>query len=107
VPVAIIGSGGREPARSLLREELPKTRLTLVGSDRVDCCGIDLAQSLAYAINPLPRTVTGNGDAVHDATLAMVVVDRIMLHGSVVPERNRAALPMEAACKFGLHLMVE
>src|SRR5215471_4602263 len=48
----------------------------------------------------LARPVAGEGDAVHDAALALVVVDRVMLGAAIVPERDRADLPAEAAGEF-------
>src|SRR6516162_262955 len=48
----------------------------------------------------LARPVAAEGDAVHDAALALVVVDRVMLGAAIVPERDRADLPAEAAGEF-------
>jgi hypothetical protein len=39
-------------------------------------------------------SLAGKGDAVHQATLAVVVVDRLVVGGAVVPDSDVAALPI-------------
>ena len=53
------------------------------------------------------RRVAGEGDAVQDAFVAVVVVDRVVQGAAIVPQRDRARLPAEAAGEFGLCLMLE
>src|SRR5256885_6737933 len=53
------------------------------------------------------RPIAGEGDAVHDAALSMIVVDRIVQGGAIVPEGERARRPAEAAGEFRPHLMTE
>src|SRR5579862_908807 len=48
------------------------------------------------------RPVAVDRDAVHDAALAVIIVERVMLHAAIVPERDRAPLPAEAAGEFRL-----
>ena len=52
-------------------------------------------------------TVAGEGDAEHAAAEAVVVVDRVVLGGAVVPERDGARLPAEAAGELRLDLVGE
>jgi hypothetical protein len=47
------------------------------------------------------------GDAVHDAAEAVVVVDRVVLGAAIVPERDRADLPAESAGEFRALLVGE
>src|SRR5207247_8310221 len=56
---------------------------------------------------PLARPVAGQRDPVHDAPVAVVVVDRVVLRAAVVPERNRADAPRKAAGKFRPDLLLE
>lgn len=46
------------------------------------------------------RPVAVDCDAVHYPALAMIIVQRIVLHAAIVPERDRALLPAEAAGEF-------
>src|SRR6266581_8910478 len=55
----------------------------------------------------LRRLAAGQGDAMHYAPMAVVVVDGIVLAAAVVPERERAGAPLEAAGEFRLHLVAE
>ena len=48
----------------------------------------------------LHRHVAPHRDPVHHPALAVVVVDRKMLRAAVVPDRERAGLPAEAAGEF-------
>jgi predicted dithiol-disulfide oxidoreductase (DUF899 family) len=52
-------------------------------------------------------SVAREGDPVHHAAVAVVVVDRVVLGAAVVPERERADLPLEAAGEFRLDLVPE
>src|SRR5262245_35505836 len=49
--------------------------------------------------------VAGNGDAVHAAPLAGIVVEGTMLRAAVVPNGERADLPAEPAGELRLHRM--
>src|ERR1700730_3231371 len=40
-------------------------------------------------VRPSHRAVALDGDAVHDAAVAVVVVDREMLRAAIIPERDR------------------
>src|SRR5262249_10062430 len=51
----------------------------------------------------LDRTLPFDCDPVHDPTLALVVVDRIVLHAAIVPEGDRIWSPAEAAREFWAH----
>src|SRR5271167_4676773 len=53
------------------------------------------------------RLIAGQGDAVHDAAEAVVIVDRVVLGAAIVPEGERARLPAKAAGKFRALLMGE
>src|SRR5260370_28764759 len=46
------------------------------------------------------RPVAGERDAVHDAPVAVIIVDRIVLRAAIVPQRDRARLPTKAAGEF-------
>ena len=48
----------------------------------------------------LERPVAVDRHAVHHPPLALVVVDRIVLHAPIVPKRDRTLFPAEAAGKF-------
>src|SRR5260221_662289 len=49
----------------------------------------------------------GQRYAVHDSAVAVVVVERIVLPGAIVPEGERAGLPLKAAGQLGSDLMPE
>ena len=49
----------------------------------------------------LPRPVALDGDAVHFAAEAVVVVQRVVPGAAVVPELHRILGPVEAAGEFG------
>src|SRR5262249_46795915 len=51
------------------------------------------------------RHVAGQGDAVHDAAVAGVVVHGVVLSATVVPEREGARTPPEATGELWPHLM--
>ena len=48
----------------------------------------------------LSRTIPANRDAMHPAMLRMKIVNRFMLHASVIPDRYRARLPLQAHGMF-------
>src|SRR5580704_15157058 len=51
----------------------------------------------------LHRPLALDRHPVHDAALAVIVVDRVVLDAAIVPERDRALFPAEAAGEFGPH----
>src|SRR6202041_504357 len=53
--------------------------------------------------NALNRPLALDRHPVHHAALAVIIVDRVVLDGAVVPERDRALLPPEAAGEFRAH----
>src|SRR5690242_17039383 len=53
------------------------------------------------------RFVAAKGHAVHDAAIAVVIVDRVVLRATVVPECDRADFPAEAAGEFRTLLVGE
>src|SRR6185436_15049480 len=53
----------------------------------------------------LARPVTGKRDPVHQAAVAVVVVDRIVLRAAVVPQRDRSGLPRKTAGELRPHLV--
>lgn len=53
----------------------------------------------------LLRRVARQRDAMHEAPKTVIIVDRIMLGGAVVPEGNGTRLPAEAAGEFRAYLM--
>src|SRR5258706_3845335 len=55
----------------------------------------------------LDRPVAGEGDAVHHAAMAVVIVDRVVLRAAVVPERERARAPLDTAVEFRLRLVAK
>ena len=55
----------------------------------------------------LARDVARERDPVHQAPMAVVVVDRVVLRAAVVPQRDRARSPGEAAGELGPHLVPE
>src|SRR6185369_13243298 len=55
----------------------------------------------------LTRSVPRQRDPMHDAPVPVVVVHGVVLHAAVVPERERADAPLEAAGEFRLHLVLE
>jgi len=60
---------------------------------------------VTIGIATLGRPVARDGDAVHEALLAVIVVDRVVLGGAVVPKRDRARRPAKAASELGPDLM--
>src|SRR6266704_4485456 len=58
--------------------------------------------------NPPPshRHLWPDGEALHDAALAGIVVDGEMLGAAIVPYRQRARRPADAAGEFGTHRML-
>src|ERR1700691_6309799 len=62
-----------------------------------------IATAGAEAKPVLERPLAFDRHAVHDAALAVVVVDRVVLDAAVVPERDRVLFPTEAAGEFGAH----
>ena len=63
----------------------------------------DQGFSGASAVSRLERTITVDDDAVHDAALAMVIIDRVVLDAAVVPKSDGVGAPAEAAGEFGPH----
>ena len=55
----------------------------------------------------LARLVAGQRHPVHDAAVAVIVVDRIVQRAAVVPERDRAGAPIEAAGELRPGLVLE
>jgi hypothetical protein len=55
----------------------------------------------------LARRVSGQRHAVHHAAEAVIVVNRIVERATIVPERQRADAPIEAAGEFGLGLVLK
>src|SRR2546428_3487190 len=49
------------------------------------------------ALRRAGRRVAGQGDAVHDAAVPGGIVDGVLLGAAIVPERERARAPAEAA----------
>src|SRR5262249_24893922 len=54
---------------------------------------------------PLEWPITRDGDAMHAAALAVVIVYRTVLGAAIIPDRHRADFPAKPAGKFGLHRM--
>src|SRR4029453_600534 len=52
------------------------------------------------------RLVARQGDAVHEAPMALIVVHRVVLHAAIVPEGDGAGAPAEAAGELRLDLML-
>src|SRR5271166_4058095 len=65
------------------------------------CPGID--QGPAGSSRPVP----GQRDALHDPTLAGVVVHRVVLRAAIVPDRQRSRRPAESAGEFRTDLVAE
>src|SRR5438128_797481 len=57
------------------------------------------------ALRRAGRRVAGQGDAVHDAAVPGVIVDGVVLGAAIVPERERARAPAEAAGELRTDLM--
>src|SRR5437870_9766272 len=55
---------------------------------------------------PLARGIAGQRHAVHEALEAGVLVHGVVLGAAVVPEGDGARLPLKAARKLRLHLML-
>src|SRR5207253_9617723 len=53
----------------------------------------------------LPRCLRSDGEPPHAAALAVIVVDRVVLRAAVVPDRERAGRPADAAGEFGPRLV--
>src|SRR6185437_3390618 len=70
------------------------------------CCASSTA-SIPATRPESARHVAGQRDAVHDAAIAVIVVDRVVLRRAIVPEGERTCLPVEAAGEVGLHLVAE
>src|SRR5947209_20275330 len=49
---------------------------------------------------PSARLVARERDAVHDAAVAVIIVDRIVQRAAIVPQRDRADLPAKPAREF-------
>src|SRR6516162_7528549 len=55
---------------------------------------------------PLNRALALDRDPVHQPPPSVVIVDRVVLDRTVVPERQRPRLPTEPASEFGAHRMI-
>ena len=67
---------------------------------RAKTSGLNNARgSTAYLV----RSITVDGDAVHDPALAMVIVDRVVLDAAIVPKGDCVSAPAETAGEFGPH----
>ena len=61
---------------------------------RSDCFAVMIPErSLTLMVSISIRFVAGDGDAVHDALIAVVVVDRIVVDGAIVPKSDGAQPP--------------
>src|SRR4051794_19484399 len=69
--------------------------------------GAFIADSVEGESEILLRPIARQRDAMHHAPMPVVVVDRIVLRAAVVPQRERADAPAEAAGELGLHLVAE
>src|SRR5690242_13058779 len=72
------------------------------GRHDVDRCDDGERRSALLNLAALNRTVTVDGDAMHDPLLAVVIVDRVMLDAAIVPECDCVRAPSEAAGEFRL-----
>ena len=50
----------------------------------------------------LERFVTSQADTVQQSFLSLVVIERVVLAGAVIPEGEAACLPLEATAVFRL-----
>ena len=82
----------------------------LVPTVSVDASWRDVFQSAdgrrVGARNASHRTTT-NGHPLHVTTLRVVVVDRIVLGGAIVPHGKRVRLPMQAVLILGYQRLVK
>src|SRR5262245_11155232 len=49
------------------------------------------------SLSPRDRALAGDGGAVEQTALAVIVVDRVVQRAAIVPDRQRALVPAEAA----------
>src|SRR6266567_3755272 len=72
-----------------------------------DTVGRRAYRSLAEIVMRSARPIAGQGNAMHDAAMPVIVVDRIVLGRAIVPEGERSLRPAEAAGEFRPRLMAE
>src|SRR3546814_8599942 len=73
----------------------------------VTVCWLTVISRRPEPIAASGRLVAGQRHPVHEPTEAVVVVDRIVLGATVVPEGDGARRPAEPAGELGLHLVAE
>src|SRR5258708_27067735 len=61
----------------------------------------------AETVTRSDRTIAGERDAMHDAAMPMIVIDRVVLGRAVVPEGERSRRPAKTAGEFRPHLMAK
>jgi hypothetical protein len=92
----VLSVGGAQPSAVLHRagiDVLMRVIRRLAGSfRRLLTERRHLAPGLAVAAIDADRDIAGDGGAAHDAALIAVIVDRDMLGGAVVPDRDIARL---------------
>lgn len=69
--------------------------------------GAIIAEGTPAQLKSLRRHVSGDRDALHDAAVREVVAARVVLSGTVVPERDRAGRPVQAHLEVGHLDLVE
>src|SRR5258708_5997462 len=72
-----------------------------------DTVGRNAFRNPAEIVMRSARPIAGEGDAMHDAAMPVIVVDRIVLGRAIVPEGERSRRPAEAASEFRPHLVAE
>src|SRR5260370_778084 len=72
-----------------------------------DTVGRKALRSPAEIVMRSARLIAGEGYAMHDAAMPVIVVDRIVLGRAIVPEGERSRRPAEAASEFRPHLMAD
>src|ERR1051325_4333613 len=88
---AASGSRFRSDALPLSAGSGPPGTATVLDRLRIGECGRS---------GRLERPVAVDRHAVHYPPLALIVVERIVLHAPIIPKRDRTLLPPEAAGKF-------
>src|SRR5262249_29942647 len=61
----------------------------------------------SFIVRPSPRPVAGERHTMHDPAIAVIIVDRIVQSAAIVPQRDRAEAPLEAARELGPRLVAE
>ena len=64
------------------------------------------AEKIGQRPAALARLVAGQRHPVHDTAVAVIVIDRIVQHAAVIPERHRADAPIEPAGELRPGLML-